>query len=49
MQINFNPKKLKEANEYVNLLNPPKIKMPKVVKYIQKESLLKQIFKFLFK
>lgn len=49
MQINFFPTKLKEANEYVNLLNPPKIKMPKIVERTEGVSLLKKIFKTLFK
>jgi len=47
MQINFNPKKLKEAKEYVNLLQPPVIK-----KNIQKEkkiTLLQKVFNMLFK
>jgi len=49
MQINFSAKKLKEANKYVDLLNPPKIKMPKVVKPKEKKSFLKKLFKLLFK
>jgi hypothetical protein len=49
MQINFSAKKLKEANEYVNLLNPPKIKMPKVVNPKEEKSLLQKLFKLLFK
>jgi len=49
MQINFNAKKLKEAKKYVNLLNPPKIEMPKVVEVKEKKSFLKKIFKLLFK
>jgi len=49
MQINFEAKKLKEANKYVNLLNPPKIKMPKIVKAKNNDSLLKKLFKLLFK
>jgi len=46
MQINFKAKKLKEANEYVNLLNPP------IVKKIKKEkrsSFFQKIFKKLFR
>ena len=49
MQIKFEAKKLKEANKYVNLLNPPKIKMPKIVKTKNNDSLLKKLFKLLFK
>jgi hypothetical protein len=49
MQINFSATKLKEANKYVNLLNPPKIKMPKVLKPKEEVSLLKKIFNLLFK
>jgi len=49
MQINFKATKLKEANKYVNLLNPPKIKMPKVVKPKEEKSILKKLFQLLFK
>ena len=49
MQIKFEAKKLKEANEYVNLLNPPKIKMPKVIEHTNNKSFFKKIFKILFK
>jgi len=45
MQINFEAKKLKEANEYVNLLNPPK----QIIKAKEQISLLKKIVRFLFK
>jgi len=46
MQINFNPKKLKEAKEYVNLLQPPVIK--KVMRK-EKSSLLQKFFNKLFR
>ena len=49
MQINFSAKKLKEANAYVDLLNPPEIKMPKIVEDKEEDSLLKKLFTFLFK
>ena len=49
MQINFSATKLKKANTYVDLLNPPKIKMPKVAQPSEKKSFLKKIFKLLFK
>ena len=41
MQINFSAKKLKEANKYLNLLTPPKVKKEK--------SFLKKLFNTLFK
>lgn len=47
MQINFEAKKLKEANEYVDLLNPSGEKSIKKNQKIKKESLFKKIFKFL--
>ena len=46
MQIKFEAKKLKEANEYVNLLKPKKIK--KKQKKRKKSSFFKRIFDFLF-
>jgi len=46
MQINFNPKKLKEANEYVDLLKPPVVKEMKKKK---SGSLFQKFFKKLFK
>jgi len=49
MQIKFEATKLKEANKYVDLLNPPKIEMPKIVKPKEKKSFLKKLFKLLFK
>jgi hypothetical protein len=45
MQINFNPKKLKEAREYVNLLKPPVIKEAKK----KRGSFFQRIFRKLFK
>jgi len=47
MQINFEAKKLKEANEYVNLLKPEKKKFLKIKK--DKTSLFKRFFGFMFK
>ena len=49
MQINFEAKRLKEANEYVDLLNPPKIKIPKIIKHKKETSIIERILKFLFK
>jgi len=46
MQIKFEAKKLKEANEYVNLLEPKKRK--KKQKKLKKSSFFKRIFDFLF-
>ncbi len=48
MQINFEAKKLKEANEYVELLNRKKIEKRKEQK-IPKISFLKKFFNLLFK
>jgi len=45
MQINFNPKKLKEAKKYVDLLNPPVAKKEKR----ERNSLLQKIFRKLFR
>jgi len=47
MQIKFEAQKLKEANEYVSLLNPEKKKTLKIKK--EKISLFKRIFGFMFK
>ena len=44
MQIKFEAKKLKEANEYVDLLEPKKRKSIQ-----KKDSFAKKIFKFLFR
>jgi len=44
MQINFNPKKLKEAKKYVDLLKPPVVKKGKK----ERSSLLQKILKKLF-
>jgi hypothetical protein len=49
MQINFSAKKLKEANKYVDLLNPLKVKMPKVLNPKEEKSFLKKLLKLLFK
>ncbi len=46
MQIKFEAKKLKEANEYVDLLEPKKRKNKKKKKI--KYSFIKKIFDFLF-
>jgi len=46
MQIKFEPKKLKEANEYVDLLEPKKRK--KKQKKQNKSSFFKRVFDFLF-
>jgi len=46
MQINFNPKKLKEAKEYVDLLKPPVLKE---MKKKRSSSLFQKIFKKLFR
>jgi hypothetical protein len=48
MQINFNPKKLKEANKYVDNLKPKKKKIPTII-IEGKPSLFKRAFGFLFK
>lgn len=49
MQINFTPKKLKEAKEYVQLLKNP-IKLEELKKEKPKKvSTFKKIFNFLFK
>ncbi|CAA6814299.1 MAG: Unknown protein [uncultured Sulfurovum sp.] len=48
MQINFKAKKLKEANNYVDLLRPPKIANIKREKKKTK-PLIKRILNFLFK
>jgi len=48
MQIDFNAKKLKEAKEYVNLLNPSQSKEEKPQKK-REDSLLKKLVTFLFK
>ncbi len=45
MQIKFEPKKLKEANRYVDLLEPKKKRRYKKEK---KSSFLKKIFDFIF-
>ncbi len=47
MQIKFEAKKLKEANEYVNLLEPKKIK--NIQKNRKSSSFIKKIFNFLFR
>jgi hypothetical protein len=47
MQIKFEATKLKEANEYVNLLTPKKIK--KEIQKKEKTSFLKKVFGFLFR
>jgi hypothetical protein len=49
MQINFSAKKIKEANEYVDLLNPPKIELPKIIKKKKGNLFFKKFFKLLFK
>ncbi len=46
MQIKFEPKKLKEANEYVDLLEPKKRKKRGNKK--KKRSFFQKIFDFLF-
>lgn len=46
MQIKFEATKLKEAKEYVNLLQAPKAKE---IKKKEKDSIIKKIFKLLFK
>jgi len=46
MQIKFTPKKLQEANKYVDLLTPTK---KELIKTKEKHSLLKKIVKLLFK
>jgi len=46
MQINFTAKKLKEANEYVNKLEPSKITVKTEIK---KTSVFQKIIKFLFR
>jgi len=46
MQINFNPKKLKEAKEYVNLLHPPVVKK---IPTKNKSSFFQKILNKLFK
>lgn len=49
MQIDFEAKKLKEAREYVSLLQPTKLKL-KVKPFKQhKESFFKKVLKVLFK
>ncbi len=49
MQINFNPKRLKKANKYVDLLTPKKIEKTEKIKSKKKIFLLQKIVKFLFK
>ena len=49
MQINFSAKKLKEAKKYVNLLNPPKVKMPKELQSKNKKSFFRKLLNTLFK
>jgi hypothetical protein len=49
MQIDFTPKKLKEAKEYVNLLKNPKVKKSESLNRSQEESTFKRILRFLFK
>jgi len=49
MQIKFEAKKLKEANEYVNLLSPKKAKSKHKKKEKNKASLFKRVFGFLFR
>ena len=47
MQIKFEAKKLKEANEYVNLLEPNKEKS--IRKKEKKNAFIKKVFNFLFR
>ena len=47
MQIKFEAKKLKEANEYVNLLELNKDK--NIQKKQKKNSFIKKVFNFLFR
>jgi len=50
MRIDFTPTKLKEAKEYVNLLQGPKIQEDFYrQKLEEKESTFKRILNFLFK
>jgi len=49
MQINFTPKKLKEANEYVDNLKPIKNKNTSLETEGKSPSIFKRIFGFLFK
>lgn len=49
MQIDFTPKKLQEAKEYVNLLKNPKNNEDSEKIKTHKESTFKKIFKFLFR
>jgi len=47
MQIDFKAKKLKEANDYVSLLHPSKLKLK--IKPKNKTPFIKKVLKFLFK
>ena len=49
MQINFTPKKIKEAGLYVDRLNP--VELPKIKEYPKRKegSFIKRILQFLFK
>jgi len=49
MQIRFTPKKLQEANEYVDNLKPLKKKTVTAETEGKSSSLFKRIFGFLFK
>jgi len=49
MRINFEAKKLKEANAYVNLLSPKKTITKNTVKEEKKPSFFKRVFGFLFR
>jgi len=49
MRINFEAKKLKEANAYVNLLTPKKAKHKEPIKKENKSPFFKRIFGFLFR
>ena len=49
MQIKFEAKKLKEANEYVDLLEPKKKKIISLNQKGKSHSIFKSIFKFIFK
>jgi len=49
MQIKFEAKKLKEANEYVSLLKPQKRKKVLGDKEGKSSSLFKRVFRFFFK
>jgi len=49
MQIDFTAKKLKEANEYVNKLEPTRKKKTIIKAEVKNTSVLKKIIKFLFR